>query len=521
MQIIHRLRLRRTPLASAVVILASLNIVGCEWRSPDASASADFSIEGLQSAGIDTAAVARVGDLVITGEELYVSFEMGPGFVSRRHRDDPVRAHLDFMIYEKLMALEGLEQGLDRRAGIGRIIEEIRQDVAVTEMFRSDILDTVRVGVDEVKRAVDAATINVQFSYAKIERYGDAKALRTQLGNGTVSFNTISTRGVKNDGTNLTFWELEQQDTSFARQIREVPFGEVSGVIQTERGYFLARVDTAFRNPFITPSEYNRLLHQYEERLKRRRLQVYAFDYAADRLEAAAPVIRRKAFDALFAFMRQLQTLDTRDPEAAPLGYWPGSLDRALIEEGQPQVLVISQDGANITIRDFLDWYELRRFSFEGGTPAATANALKQIIWRMVRDRVLGREALARGFGEDPRTLAETQWWRDKLLYWEIRDALLADLVFDEGDLGSVDAANPTQDDVLRELYTFEERKFLQRYLHQRMRNVDVQVFEETLARFPRPDSTLSKPVDLFVFKKGGTFPRQAYPTIDRVWERF
>lgn len=519
MQIIRRQR--KTPLTFVVVISVSLHILGCEQHSPDVSSLADFSIEGLRSAGIDTAAVARVGNLVITGEELYVSFEMGPGFVLRLNRDDPVRAHLEFMIYEKLMALEGLEQGLHQRPGIGRIVEEIRQDVAVTEMFRADILDTVQVGIDEVKRAVDAATINVQFSYAKTERYDEAKALQTQLENGTVSFSTISIRGARNDGTNLTFWELEQQDTSFARQIREMPFGEVSGVIQTERGYFLARVDTAFRDPFITPSEYNRLQHQYGERIKRRRLHAYAFDYAADRLEAASPVIRRKAFDELFAFMRRLQTLDTRDPDAAPQGYWPGSLDRALIEEGRPQELVTSQDGTSITIRDFLDWYELRRFSFERGTAAATANALKQIIWRMVRDRILGREALDRGFGEHPRTLAETQWWRDKLLYWEIREALLAHLVFDEDDLRSLHTSNQTQDDMLREQYIFEERKFLQHYLHQRMQKVDVHVFEETLALFPRPDSRLSKPIDIIVLKKEGTFPRQAYPTIDRVWERY
>ena len=52
----------------------------------------------------DTAVVARVGRFVITAQELLDSYEFGPAFV--RRSSDPLRTHLQYMIYERLLATE-------------------------------------------------------------------------------------------------------------------------------------------------------------------------------------------------------------------------------------------------------------------------------------------------------------------------------------------------------------------------------------------------------------------------------
>ncbi len=483
-----------------------------------------------------TAVVAHVGESTITVEELRVSFEMAPGFVMRAHRDDPVRAHLQYMIYEKLMAAEGRAQALHERADLAQLLDEIRQDIAVTEMFTADILDTVQVSSAAVEAATQAGTINVQFRYVHTATRAEAEATRAALEAGQVAIEAIATEGKKQDGTNLNFWDLEQQDAPFAAAVRDLDFGVLSNVISTDRGHFLVRVDTAFRDPFLTQRAYDEQRRQYEERLRRLRVDDYAYDYAADRLEAAAPVIRREAFNTLFGFMQQLQQLDTRDPEDALLGNWPGSLDRTGFVEGEPQPLVALSDGQTFTVREFLDWYELRRFPFEGQTEATTANNLTQLIWRMVRDRLLGNEALTRGFDSHPTTVAETQWWEDKLLYWDVRETLLADLELNDDTLRAFHARHAARytdangvrlayedarEAVAREWYTLAENTRLQRYLNTRMQATDVRIDEAVLARVQRPDPRLPKPVELMVLKKGGTFPRQAYPSIDRVWERY
>ncbi|RMD85824.1 MAG: peptidyl-prolyl cis-trans isomerase [Calditrichaeota bacterium] len=495
-----------------------------------------YAFDTLKSKGLDKAIVARVGDIEITGEEFFTSYEVGPSFVKRKYRRDPRQAHLRFMIYEKLMALDGLKQGVLERRDLQRILEEIHQDLAVTEMFREDVYDTVNVSQKEIERAVSRATVHVNLKYIFANSQEQIHNYQRQLQQG-VSFDSLA---IKSGGENSkdwpNFWDIQQIDPEFAQAIANLPFHQISQLIKTRRGYYLARVDTVWRNPFITPPQYNELLAKYRKRLKRKKVDSLAFEYAATRLERAKPVIKRQAFNLLLEYFKNHPRKETESVKEALLGNWPGTLDRHDIEEKQNITLVVSTQG-DFTVKDFLDWYTLRRFPLDRHSERGMASSLKSIIWRMVRDRILAREAFQRRYDKHPQVVEELSWWKEKLAYWEVREALLADLNFTEEQIRQFyqkhkerytkpgekvpQPFEKVRDDVLRELYTFEESKRLMYYLNKKEQEYPVKIHYKVLEKIPVTDLKLSKPIDLFVFKKGGTFPRIAYPTIDRVWERY
>lgn len=473
------------------------------WKSHRADAEQYASPTGfaqLRLSGLDRAVVAKVGDIEISGEEFFISYEIAPAFVKGNHPDDPRTAHLKYMIYEKLLALDGVAQNVLSRPDVGQILEEIRQDLAVTEMFRETVYDTVQIGELEVVQAVSEATLNINFKYVYAKSKQDLRVYQNKLESG-VTFDSFAIQGGA-FSRELNFWEIKQKDAVLAEELTKLTFHQLSDVIETPRGLYLARVDTAWREMFITPAKYNELLAKYKKRLKRKKVETLAYEYAAQRLEEANPVIKSLAFKQLLAYFEALEPSSTNDLTAALLGNWPGTLDRGSLENRQETTLATTGFG-NFTIEDFLDWYTLRRFPLNRQTEHDLAISLKKTIWRMVRDRALAREAYLAGFDQHPQVQEEMAWWQEKLVYWEAREMLLADL------------------NITEELYTFEEGKRLQAYLNQKEQEIPVKIYQDILDKIPVTDLNYSKPIDIAVFKKQGTFPRIAYPTIDRVWERY
>lgn len=528
---------KRLTLLAFLLLLLLAGIVGfrhLKTKAPDELKQVFSSgYAQLQRSGLDQAVVAKVGDVEISGEEFFISYEIGPSFVKRNHRGDPKTAHLKYMIYEKLLALDGLAANVASRPDVQQILQEIEQDLAVTEMFREMVSDSVQIRESEVEQAVSEATLNINFKFVYAKHRNDLQVYQNRLASGT-SFDAFALQG-GSFSKEINFWEIKQKDAIFAEELTKLKFHQLSEVIETPRGFYLAQVDTAWRETFITPVKHNELSAKLKKRLKRAKVEALAYEYAAQRLENASPVIKSSAFKRLLTYFETLQPTDA-DEATAVLGNWPGTLDWQSLENREKATLVMTNFG-DFDIKSFLDWYTLRRFPLNRQTKEDLAVSLKNIVWRMVRDRMLAREAFERDYDQHPQVIEEMGWWQEKLAYWQSRETLLGDLKFSEAQVrqfyknnrqryatshpDSLPSFEEIGSEVARELYVFEEGKRLQTYLNQKEQEMSVRIYHEVLDKIPVTDLNFSKPIDMALFKKQGTFPRIAYPTIDRVWERY
>ena len=72
--------------------------------------------------------VAEIGNLKITAEEFVYSYEFGPAFPKKKK--DSKLTHLNYMINEKLLALEGYDNGVMEKEYAKEIYNDIESDLA-------------------------------------------------------------------------------------------------------------------------------------------------------------------------------------------------------------------------------------------------------------------------------------------------------------------------------------------------------------------------------------------------------
>jgi hypothetical protein len=189
-----------------------------------------------------------------------------------------------------------------------------------------------------------------------------------------------------------------------------------------------------------------------------------------------------------------------------------------------------------MTVRQFLDWYRMREPYVKPSltSPQAFFASVEQLVWRMVRDRLLTERAYARGFQKRPSVRKQSRWWHEKMLYiarkQEIGDGIRDSLpslrkYYDEhqrtfADVhGTVKPFDEVRDTVWREYYSDELRK---RLLHEVLRlkaKYGVEVRQKTVEGLPVDAENDPRAIDVYPVKNGGIYPRQAFPSIDYDWQ--
>jgi len=94
--------------------------------------------------------VAQIDTITITAEEFYYNYEFGPAFPKRKSNSK--ETHLNYLINEKLLALEGYREGVMDQDYPKEMLSDIKSDLAAEEMFRKEILPEVEINEDEIEK---------------------------------------------------------------------------------------------------------------------------------------------------------------------------------------------------------------------------------------------------------------------------------------------------------------------------------------------------------------------------------
>jgi hypothetical protein len=129
----------------------------------------------------------------------------------------------------------------------------------------------------------------------------------------------------------------------------------------------------------------------------------------------------------------------------------------------------------------------------------------------------------------------QKKWWEEKLLFDDAKSSMKNEIPWRDEDLrgyyrehirdfrdagGDTIAFDRAKDDVLRSYFKLEmARRMFHRVVLLR-RKFPVEVRDSILARIP-VEGNQAKPIDVYAVKKGGTFPRPAFPTVDPGWQEW
>jgi len=523
-------------------ILSVIFLFSLVWR---------LSARGQQENGVKThyaisdpkgaaTIVAKVGPIDITAQQFLLSYEFGPAFPKRQ--SDSKRRYLDFMINEKLLALDGYSRGLQRSDRVVASVAEIEGDLATEELYKDDVLSKVRVTEGEIDEAMHGEHVHRSFHWLYTKTRDEIQHAESLLHTG-VPFDSLFKLQVRDSSAReersmeTTLFKLRRQAPALAAVVDTLIPGAPSAPIHGPDGWYIVYIVDGWNDPLTTESENFKLRSDVERALIQQKSDSLSDQYVRRMMLNHDPVIVRRTFDLLRAWLGS----KVLPPEkfsswelARRFEEESDSVDLAHIDRYGKETLVTLNRGS-ISLRDFLVWYRAREFYVHLGisSPQSFFVSIEQLVWRMVRDKLLLERAMKRNLQHRKFVKTQKKWWEEKILYELAKSDLSNSIALDTQTLrdyyeersrnyrnekGEPVPFERAKDDVRKDLYSFELTKRLLHRILILKRKYPIEVRERTLRDLPVDTENQPKAVDVYAVKKGGIFPRPAFPTIDYQW---
>mgnify|MGYP001617325333 CR=1 FL=1 len=498
------------------------------------------SFSSLINPKLDKITLATVGSSKISATEFMLSYEYGPAFVKREK--DSKKHYLMFMAYEKLLALDAKNRGLDKWPDVQRQVKEIEADLATEELYKEDVLSKVHVSDRSVTVGMthERAHLTVQWIFAPSAEQIDEQVRRIKAG---ITFDSLFAlqlqRGVKSEDRTMetTKLKLRMRNPMFAAIVDSLPAGTVSLPVHGPDGWYLVKVVDAWINPIVTQSEDAKMREDVSRILTQHLADSLSDDYVQRIIVEQHPVIMRESFNAVQAYLGT-KFLSKEKYDEWGLASRKGAkelTDLSPLDTTASRVLVQLKK-KSLDVRAFLDWYRIREpyVKLTLTSRQAFFQSVEELIWRMVRDRLLTQRAFEQGLQNRTSVKRQKEWWKEKFLYLankqRIADAITDSLpllrkYYEENQRnfcdtsGTVKAFDDVREDVWREYYSYELTKKLLYEILRLKQKYGVTIKEAELNKIAIDVENDPRAIDVYTVKKGGIYPRTAFPSIDYDWQ--
>jgi hypothetical protein len=389
---------------------------------------------------LDTAVVATVGRFTITGRDLLDSYEFGPAFVKRAR--DPLRKHLEYMIDERLIALEAERLRYDTTAFVRERVAALEEDLAVDQLYHDKILSNVTLSEEEVEAGIRKARTNLRLRWIYANTNQEAQNIAVELNRGVAYDSLYACQFHSSDSTTTrametTLLALERDNPDIASQLVHVRSQKVSTPLKGSDGYYIIRIDEVWQNPLATETEYVTLKDMAVKVVRMMKADNLAQEYVRGKMALANPIIKAEGYNIVRAYLADKGlSRDTRLKWKIPTTFMTEAGPQPIIASGKllsrPLVTFGTQ---TLTVRDYLRWFDIRQFQLKTHSREAFNSSVKRTIWKIVQDGLLSQEAYELGLHLRDTVQHEMSKWEAKLLYLAGRTHLRRSITITELDL--------------------------------------------------------------------------------------
>lgn len=465
--------------------------------------------------------VARIDTLKITAEEFYYSYEFGPAFPKREK--DSKAVHLKYLINEKLLAQEGYKTGVMNQADVAGEYNDINSDLAAEEMFRQEILPGVKVSDDEISKVVAKKLVDydIRWLYSPDEKSASYQLERLKKGITFDSlFNTqlndsvfINDRQMKS-----SLYDIYTKNPLLAGIIDTLQEGVIPPPIHTDDGWYIIKVDNIERNLITGEAENNKLRSESVEGITKSKMGILSDQFIRNLFDNEKPVIKREAFIFLRSYLGKF-VLDPGKYSEWGLGV---KLDSALSSLGlkrgdsYPGITLVKGKEYNFSLDEFIEWYRNRAeyIKFSDDDLGSFSRSLENMIWLMVRDRMLGEKAVEGGYNNSGWVKKQASWWKDKIAYAAYRNRLEKTISLTSDEVNLVKEKKKSEADIMSEELS---KKVLHKVLQLRQEH-KVVINKDVLDKLKVSSENDKKAIDIYFIKRGNLIPRTLFPSIDNDW---
>ncbi|MCH8011430.1 MAG: hypothetical protein IIA61_05710 [Candidatus Marinimicrobia bacterium] len=486
--------------------------------------------------------VATVGDIDITAREFLLNYEFGSAFLKREKNSK--EKYLNLMIYEKLLALDGYAIGMGNSLNVLESLREIEGDLITEELYRDDVMNNVIVSEEEIEDGIQKNRKNITlmwlFNKTKKETINQKNMLDGGASFDSLFINQINDSVTVDDRTlEITRFRLQIKNTALSIVVDSMKVGEISDPIEVQQdGWYIIKLIDGWTNPIMTETEWMKQRYDVERAIYKQKTDQLSDQYVHNLMLEEDPVIVRKTFDILRAFIGKNVLRPEKYSEWLEANYFGEvfkSMGRSEIEEKKSMVLVNNKSG-NILLSDFIKWYEHRKpyLKFSTQSPQSFFGSVQQKIWIMIRDKLLIDRAYRRGLQNREIVELQRKWWKEKIIYSAVKADIAQSIKIEEDRLisyfnenkenyknknGEIIPFERAKSDVKNDLYQEEIISKMYHRIQRLKQKYNITINHEVLDGLYVDVENYPKAIEVYTVKTGGTLPRQAYPTIDWDWQ--
>jgi parvulin-like peptidyl-prolyl isomerase len=367
------------------------------------------------------AALARVGDEFISEQEFLERFELLPGF-GRHKQSQREAAKLELLysiIAEKLLAQEGA--GRDKDSAFAAGFSEMRKLLARDELYREEIIDKVTVTEAEVQRGIHRAVRQLSLRFLWFGNEADARFVRGRLHRpeDLARIRLDSTLHAVRDTATLIWGDADPLMEEGAYALKA---GEISPVIFSGGGYYIAALDGVERSAYYMAMAPDVLRERVATTLRRRkereRLDQFVGEALRSKTGYAVPAALRKLAAAVDRAYRDGGRDSVAFLTPARTAVVWSALSSAAAETlavAGEKVWSIGDGIAHLSGHGF----GIRRDAL--GTILSRVNTELKVL---VQQELLAQEALGRGLDTVSGVKSLLAMWRDGMLAAAVKDSL-------------------------------------------------------------------------------------------------
>lgn len=473
--------------------------------------------------------VATIDSINITAIEFFYSYESGPSFSKRN--ENSKNTYMKYMIYEKLLALDAYNQKLIEKDHAKEMFIDIESDLASEELFKDEILSKVKVTEEEIDTVVNQKQIELELKWLYSINKNEIDEYSKLLNEG-VTFDSLFHLQI-NDSIALdqrqmtiSLFDLKKKNPSLAQIIETLPVGNLSSPIHTDDGWYLVKFDNLIQNLITTEAELNKLRNESIEALTKRKMDYLSDQYVNKLFTEENPIIKRGPFNILRSYFGKRVLSEKKYKE------WEldKKLENAIYNLGlsghdkYTRIKLVEGSNKEYSLDEFLNWFWNRELyiKFSKNNLIEFSNSLENLIWRMVRDKMLAREAYEKGYYENDWVKMQSNWWSDKIAYSALRNklsntiGLYAELK-KKLDTEEINLSNGNDKTEVLQLNEELSKKILYKILELKEK-YKVRVNQDIIDKINVSAENDKKAIDMYIIKNGGLIPRPAYPAIDNDW---
>jgi len=385
--------------------------------------------------------VARIGNEYITQEDFRKAYEFAypqlkPGKTVRERKE----AFLNFMINEKLIALKGYAEGVDRKPEFISAMKPVEDELLLETLIDTDIRGGITVGDDEIREAINKSKVkfSLRFWVSEDKQKADeafAHFQKTGLSKGIKDYlSALEVRGISPDqfrAENISWLELTPEVFESIRNLRE---DEISRPVKIDDSYFIFQV-YGIKREGITENEYSDKYSTYKKMLFNKKVNEKTVRYVSDLMTPKNIVTKGPVF-RVFADAASGWVASCSEEEFAAYILNPANKNRiADALRGILNETMVEYSGGKFTVRDILRIYSTDGLKEADITVADFRRAVNGNIARSLRDHFLAEKARSSGYESDPGYLSSVTKWRDKFLFSVIRDSIFRSVAAESDQL--------------------------------------------------------------------------------------